>query len=174
MLYPPSRSCFGVLALLAAGPHSTAASLVAQTDMYATAVVDASGQLHIVTTDHRHIQPPKDSDQVGYGKVAISQDRLAVGWLALFPNCCTSYPIPLKLVVYRCGVVHTFAGTELPVWKWRFDSTSARVAFYQETVHGGVGGHYELRDVATEGLIAQYDPADSLAVPAWVLRLAPP
>ena len=51
-----------------------------------------------------------------------------------------------------------------------------QVAFEQETVHGGMGIHYELRDVATGNLIAAFDPApgyeansgaaaDSVAVP---------
>jgi hypothetical protein len=152
-----------------------AAPLAAQAaETYDTATVDPGGQLQIVTTDHRHIQPPKDPDQVGFDQAAISPDRRAVGWLALFPNCCTSYPIPLKLVVYRGGAVHAFVGTELPVWKWQFDSRSTKVVFYQETVHGGLGRHYELRDIATGGLIAQYDPSDSRPQPPWVVPLAVP
>jgi hypothetical protein len=152
-----------------------AAPLASQAaETYDTAFVDPSGQLTITTADHRHIQPLKDPDQVGFDKAAISPDRLAVGWLALFPNCCTSYPIPLKLVVYRGGTVHTFVGTELPVWEWQFDSTSTKVAFYQETVHGGLGGHYELRDIATGDLIAQYEASDSSPLPPWVAPLAVP
>jgi hypothetical protein len=72
-------------------------------ETYDTVLVDPSGDLHIVTREGRKIAPPKDSDQVGFDKAAISPDRLAIGWLALFPNCCTSYPIPLKLVVYSSG-----------------------------------------------------------------------
>ncbi len=101
-----------------------AAPLASQTpETYDTAMVDASGRSHIRTTDRRQIHPPKDPDQVGFDKAAISSDRLAVGWLALFPNCCTSYPIPLKLVVYVSGRVHTFVGTGLPVWRWGSDCT---------------------------------------------------
>jgi hypothetical protein len=151
------------------------ASLAAQaTGRFDTVFVDASGQLHIATTDHRYMQPPKDSDQVGFDKAAISPDRRSAGWLALFPNCCTSYPVPLKLVVYHDGAVRAFMGTELPVWRWRFDSTSTRVAFYQETVHGGFGAHYELRDIVTGDLIAQYDPSDSIPTPAWAVPLTVP
>lgn len=161
------------IAALALPPF--AAPLAGQApETYDTAMVDASGHLHIVTTDRRQIQPPKDPDQVGFDKAAISPDRLAVGWLALFPNCCTSYPIPLKLVVYVSGRVHTFVGTGLPVWKWRFDSTSKQVAFYQETVHGGMGGHYEVRDIATGRLVAQYEPHDSGPPPPWVAPVAVP
>jgi hypothetical protein len=143
-------------------------------ETYDTAMVDPSGHLHIRTTDRRAIQAPQDPEQVGFDQIAISPDRHAVGWLALFPNCCTSYPIPLKLVVCLSGRMHTFVGTGLPVWKWRFDSTSQRVAFYQETVHGGLGEHYELRDIATGRLVAQYEPLDSGPPPPWVRPLADP
>jgi len=153
----------GLTLLLLAAPLASQAP-----ETYDTAMVDASGQLHIRTTDRRQIHPPHDPDQVGFDKAAFSSDRLAVGWLALFPNCCTSYPIPLKLVLYVSGRVHTFVGTGLPVWRWGFDSTSHQVAFYQESVHGGTGGHYELRDIATERLVAQYEPLDSGPPPSWV------
>jgi hypothetical protein len=160
-------SIAGLSLLPLAGPIASQAP-----ETYDSAMVDASGQLHIRTTDRRQIHPPNDPDQVGFDKAAISPDRLAVGWLALFPNCCTSYPIPLKLVVLVSGRVHTFVGTGLPVWKWRFDSTSQQVAFYQETVHGGMGGHYELRDIATERLVAQYELSDSGPPPPWVRPVA--
>jgi hypothetical protein len=143
-------------------------------ETYDTVLVDPSGDLHIVTRDGRQIAPSKDSDQVGFDQAAISPDRLAVGWLALFPNCCTSYPIPLKLVVYSSGRVYTFVGTGLPVWRWRFDSTNTQVVFYQETVHGGMGGHYELRDITTGRLVAQYEPHDAGTPPPWVRPVSVP
>jgi hypothetical protein len=51
----------------------------------------------IVTTAGRTIEPIKDSEQVGFAKPQISPDGGAVGWLAEYPNCRTSYPVPLKL-----------------------------------------------------------------------------
>jgi len=53
------------------------------------------------------------------------------------------------------------------------------MAFEQETVHGGMGIHYELRDVATGRLMAQYDPPEARegaptpeqATPVWVADL---
>jgi hypothetical protein len=53
------------------------------------------------------------------------------------------------------------------------------VAFRQETVHGGLGVHYELRDVVTGLLVASYDPPvgpDNVRVapenvPEWVAEL---
>src|SRR5437899_5609528 len=84
-------------ALLAAAMPCSAA------DKYTAASVDDSGRLHIQTSDGRSIILPKERDQEGFDRIAISPDGHAVGWVELYPNCCTSYPIPLKLAVYMNG-----------------------------------------------------------------------
>lgn len=146
----------------------------ASPETYARAEVDASGQLRIVTGDGRTLAPRMENGQVGIDRVVVSPDGRAVGWLALFPNCCTSYPIPLKLVVRVDGRVRAFVGS-LPVWRWAFQAGGARVAFEQETVHGGGGIHYELRDLASGRLIETYEPAPAAGapsqVPEWVAQL---
>jgi hypothetical protein len=147
---------------------------------YLRATVDPDGQLRIVTTAGRTIAPIKDSEQVGFAKPQISPDGGAVGWLAEYPNCCTSYPVPLKLqVMHADGRIRTFTGRGLPIWRWGFLPSGKQLAFQQETVHGGLGIHYELRDVASGRLIAEYDPAagpdsqplPSQSVPRWVAEL---
>ncbi len=161
------------LLLLASSRSSFAA------DRYVQASIDQAGQLRISTKNGRKIVPKKDAEQVGFDKPAISEDGRAVGWVALYPFCCTSYPIPLKLMVLSNGRVRTFTGSGLPVWRWSFQRGGKRVAFEEETVHGGLGIHYELRDIATGHLIAEYDPAvgpdnQPLAiqnVPMWVEEL---
>ena len=148
-------------------------------ERYARASVDSAGQVRIVTRDGRAIVPVKRPDQVEFARVAISPDGRRVGWLALYPNCCTSYPIPLELVVYTNGKVHIFRGSEQAVWRWCFMAGSKQVAFEQETVHGGFGVHYELRDVASGRLIAEFDPEvgpdqqvlANQKVPGWVAEL---
>jgi hypothetical protein len=125
----------------------------------------------------------KDSSgkQIEFDDVAISPDRRVVGWLALYANCCTSYPIPLALVLYSNGKTRVLTGRGLPVWQWRFLANGTRVAFEQETVHGGIGVHFELRDVVTGRLIDEYDPpsdssADAAATPPeppiWVTEMS--
>ena len=60
-----------------------------------------------------------------------------------------------------------------------FRAAGTQVAFRQETVHGGLGVHYELRDVASGRLVASYDPpvgpdnlpAPAQTVPEWVIEL---
>jgi hypothetical protein len=154
-------------------------SLVLAADIYVSAVVDDQGVLRILTKGGREIVPMKEPEQVGFSKPQISEDGRVVGWLAEFPNCCTSYPIPLKLVIYSNDRRHTLTGIGLAVSRWAFQAGGKRVAFEQETVHGGLGVHYELRDVATGRLIAEYGPkmgADNQAlpdqhVPKWVQQL---
>ena len=134
--------------------------------------------LRIERAKGRAVVLRKDGEQVGFDKLAISKDGRSVGWLALYPNCCTSYPIPLKLRVCSRGHVRTFEG-DLPIWRWKFTGDGRQVSFEQETVHGGLGIHYELREVATGRLIAQYDPPPgtegepppSQGAPPWVAEL---
>ena len=160
-------------AILAAASPGLAA------ERYIKASVDSEGALRILTSDGRAIVPPKEPEQVGFDDVAISPDGSAVGWVALFPNCCTSYPIPLKLVIYSNGKARTFTGTGLPVWRWHFTGSSRQVAFAQETVHGGLGVHYELRDIGTGRKVAEWNPTigqdnqplENQKLPSWASGL---
>jgi hypothetical protein len=151
------------------------AGVSAATDIYVETVVDPSGQLRITTKHRKEIVPKKDVDQVSFEKVQISPDGRAVGWLALFPNCCSSNPIPLKLVILMNGERCTFGGNGRPIWKWCFWEEGKKVALEQETEHGGLGVHYELRDIATGELSDQYDPDSKPDVvtkpPRWVVVL---
>ena len=141
-------------------------------DTYLGARWDADAVL-VTMRDHRQLVVAKDAEQVGLEQAAVSSDQSAVGWLATYPNCCTSYPIPLKLVIYARGKVRTFSGNGLPVWRWCFDATGKQLAFEQETVHGGIGVHYELRDVASGRLLAEYNPDPDVPgePPRWVAEL---
>jgi hypothetical protein len=145
------------------------------TDTYVSTMIDSSGQLHITTKRKREIVPKMESDQAGFSDVKISPDMKAVGWLALFPNCCTSYPIAMKLLVLSNDQQHTFEGTGLPISRWCFWAEGKQVAFEQETVHGGMGVHYELRNIEAGDLADKYDPdANPTGVtkpPKWVVIL---
>jgi hypothetical protein len=148
-------------------------------DRYMNASVDQGGALRIVTGDGRVIVLPKEPEQVDCDLVAISSDGRSVGWLARYPNGSTSYPIPLKLVVYSGSKLRTYAGNELPVWRWHFTAGGKQIAFEQETVHGGRGVHYELREVASGRLLAEYSPIagpddqpdPNQRTPKWVSEL---
>jgi hypothetical protein len=149
-------------------------------EVYIQASVDKNGQLHIKTSNSRNIFIQKDSAQVGFDDIVISDDGQNIGWLALYNNVATSYPIPLELKIYASGKIHKFTGIGLPIWRWHFTADGKQVAFEQETVHGGWGIHYELREIATERLIEMYEPeygpnnqllGIQKNVPKWVVEL---
>ena len=153
---------------------------VKKLEIYIQASVNDSGQLCIVTRGGRKIITEKDTEQVGFEKIVISEDGHSVGWLADYPNITTSYPIPLALIIYSDGILHEFRGNELAIWKWQFYSDSKQVAYKQATVHGNWGIYYELRDITTERMVDSYDPEygpDNRVleiqhnVPEWVKEL---
>ena len=81
----------------------------------------------------------------------------------------------MKLVVLSSDQQHTFVGTGLPISRWCFWGEGRQVAFEQETVHGGMGVHYELRNIEAGDLADKYDPdANPTGVtkpPKWVVIL---
>lgn len=174
-----ARSIMFIVACL-----STAVCSSAQ-ERYVRTNVEKNGEIQIVTATGRVIVPAPEPEiefigkPVGVEDARIAPDQLAVGWLALFPNCCTSYPIPLVLVVYSGGIKRSYRGNGLPIWKWRFTAGGSQVVFRQETVHGGLGVHYELRVVRDGDLIAEYTPEvgpgnhplPGQRVPDWVASL---
>ena len=145
-------------------------------ETYRRADIDTLGQLRIITVDGRHIDPRKDGDQVAFDQVTVSADHRSVGWVALYPNCCTSYPIPLKLIVLTDGRTRTLAGNGLPVWRWSFFADGKRIAFRQAPIHGEDHSHFELRDLRTGRLVDRFD-SDSASLreaPVWARVLKPP
>lgn len=150
------RAAAVVVSLLATLWATTAAE--ATDRRYVRAAVDHAGHLRIVDSRKRTTIVKKERDQVGFDQIRIAKGGRAVGWLALFPNCCTSYPIPLELVVESGGRRRHFTGIGMPVFQWRFMNGGARVAFQQETVHGGFSIHYEMRDVGSGRLLGQWEP----------------
>jgi hypothetical protein len=126
-------------------------------ETYRSASIDAAGHLVIITANRRAVIVPKDGDQSSFAEPVLSPDRTAVGAQAEFPNCCTSYDIPLQLVIYARGKVHRFTGVGLPIFQWHFADDGRRVAFGQEPVHFGCSIHYELRDIDSERLIDSMD-----------------
>src|SRR4051794_28826060 len=66
---------------------------------FARITIDSRHQLRIIRADRHVIVPPLDSDQVAFEQPALSHDRRIAGWVASFKNCCTTYPLPLELVL---------------------------------------------------------------------------
>jgi hypothetical protein len=134
----------------------------------------------ITTSEHAKIVVTKESKQASFSHPVLSPDRTAVGAQAMFPNCCTSYDIPLQLVVYARGKVHRFSGVGLPVFQWHFADDGSQVAYSQETVHSACRVHFELRDVDSERLLDSADIPQpcgekpeprAVRIPGWVTAL---
>ena len=136
-----------------------------------------TSRVHIFLSDGKEIQPPMLKEQISVSSPQISKDGVAVGWLADYENCCTSYPLSLGLILYRPGKSNcVFAGDGRAIFDWRFLASGKQVVFYQDFPHGTSYAHYELHDVATCRLLDHYDngdndPDDSSKSPAWVNEL---
>jgi hypothetical protein len=114
--------------------------------------------LAITTSDGQEFEAQRVPEQVGFDSPLISADGKQVGWLALFPNCCASYPISLKLVVLtESRQLHSFEGTNFSIFAWRFSGNSQSVAYSQGVLHGSNFRHFELRSIADSKLLAEYD-----------------
>jgi len=157
----------------------------ASPETYESVDIDADGNLRILTSEQRTVIVPKGGSpkagesfggQTGFEKAVLSDDRRAVGAQAMFENCCTSYSIPLQLVVYSGGKTHRFEGG-LAIFDWHFADGGRRVVFSQQTVHFACSVHWELRDIASERLLDTADIPEACGqisdppkanVPKWV------
>jgi hypothetical protein len=152
-----------------AGLALAAATHLLGAEAYRDAKWSAQG-VEVTTADGATVIVEKDKDQVDIEKVQTGDGGAAIGWLALYLNCCTSYPIPLSLVVLSGGKVRPIRN-ELPIWYWAFRNGAREVCYEQETVHGGFGIRYERRDVVSGELLERYEPAAGRRKPAWVIAL---
>jgi hypothetical protein len=73
--------------------------------------------------------------QVGCGGISVAEDKRTVGWSVLVENCCTSYPIPTAVALYRNGK-KTLIPSDQMIWQWHFLDRGNRVAVLSGPVHG--------------------------------------
>jgi len=131
------------------------------------AYIDNNGNVHVVDGDGIDTKPPKEKGQASSDSIIVADDKQTVGWLAQFPNCCTSYPIALTLVIWRDGaIVHRF-GDGLLIADWHFVDGGKQVAFYSNTVHGDFAPHYELRDMKSGRLLGKWHGELTKDAPKW-------
>lgn len=132
--------------------------------------VDDQGRVHVVVSG-ADILPPVEKDQVQASAPKVAEDGQTGGWLVQSDTCCTSYPIPLTLVLYRGGkIIHRILPGQ-SIWDWGFRDAGRRVAFYVGPLHGDFIPHFELHDVQSGRLLAEWDGHISEPHPAWVTGL---
>jgi hypothetical protein len=120
-----------------------------------------TGPLHIIYDDGSEVVktlPPLKANtfnSVGFSEVQLAADRQTLGWTIDVENCCTSYSIPVSVVVLRHKqVFHTFSQGQM-VWSWMFVQGGGRLAVVFGPVHGPEVGDYRLYDVNTGRLISE-------------------
>ena len=135
------------------------------------AYVDDKGQVHIAEEGGKDVIVPREKGQVGSSELKIADDKRTVGWEAANENCCTSYPIPLSVVIWRDGKVRQKLGDGLMIYDWRFWEGGKQAAFCSGTVHGDSGGHCELHDVENGKTLQTMDGHLNDDSPKWARGL---
>jgi hypothetical protein len=162
---------------IAQSPRSSARPSKLDVERYSAASIDANGNLQITTTDGKSITVPKEGKQTAIAEPFVSTDRAAVGATGQYENCCTSYDIPLQLIIYSGGRVHRYSGAlGLAIFEWHFVEGGRRVAFGAQTVHFGCAVYWRLVDIRTDRLVdevaipepcSQVPDPKPVRVPAW-------
>ena len=90
-----------------------------------------------------HITFPGKSEQlirtrkghVGCEHLIVADDGKTIAWSALVKNCCTSYPIPTSVIVYRNQKQSIISPGQM-IWDWHFIDKGDRLAILSGPVHG--------------------------------------
>src|SRR5271167_3479994 len=131
--------------------HSQDATAIAKAyiaDADGPIVTHDAGVVHVVDGSGKDIVPPKEKDQIACSDPKISADKQTAGWLVDYENCCTSYPIPLTLVLYRNGrVVQRIAPGQM-IYAWHFWKND-EVAVSDGPTHNPSGPQIRLYDIRT-------------------------
>ncbi|HEY9024861.1 MAG TPA: hypothetical protein VIP05_11220 [Burkholderiaceae bacterium] len=125
-----------------------------------------------IERDGRHLQAPRtEPGQEGFEQVRVSPDGRTVGWVARMPNCCTSYPVPLVLVLFRDGRVIRRFDEAPPIWHWAFSHDGREVVTQQAVTHGPEYFHFARRRISDGRTLAEFDCNQDEPVhaprPAW-------
>ena len=128
-------------------------------------------QVHVSQREGEEFVAPVELEQVDLSLPRVADDHRTAGWLADFDNCCTSYPIPLMLVIYRDGRVIQHFRPGQSIWDWQFLKAGKQVAFWIGPTHGTYTPHFELHDIRSGRLLAQWDGHMKDKHPVWVSGL---
>ena len=175
-LLTPLRFSVGCVLVLA----NLFISARAQDGTVARAYVGKDGLVHVVLAagGETVAAPEKYPEKGGLPLQAsvdnpiIAADGRTVGWIVNFDNCCTSYPIPLILAVYRDGrVIQRLTPSDYPpmILDWHFVAGGKQIAISTGPLHGDDSSWaFELYAVATGRLIQRWDGNSRGPDPAWV------
>jgi len=149
----------------------TASTQTSESNIANKAFLDKEGNVHIVLNNGKEIQPSKLKGQFENSEPVIAEDRKTVAWMAYFENCCTSYNIPMTLIVFRSGKIIRQFKPGLMIANWKFEESGRKIGIYTNTVHGDFGPTYDLYETMTgKHLKHIVGPVDENS-PQWVKRL---
>jgi hypothetical protein len=137
---------------------------------------DTVETLSIRLANGRSIPAPfTDVEQQGFSRAAVSSDGRYVGWTAMFGNCCTSYPLPLSLVVHDGEKVVLLIRREdgPSIFKWRFSRDSRYVVYERTLPHGWSPTWYTRVRLADGVVVNRFEcdpPEDPEQPPKRVIR----
>ena len=143
---------------------------VAPPTVTSATAVSSTGAVQISYSDGKEVSAPKLKDQVSFGRPLVARDKRTVGWLAMFSACCTSYPIPLTLVLYRDGKIIASISPGRSIFHWVFLSQGNRIACSTDILHGGtdLSVDYWLYEVSSGKLLASWSLREAKEQPEWV------
>lgn len=118
------------------------------------------GEVLITRCDGAMVRPPMLENQTGVDKLLVSPDHKTAGWAVLEKNCCTSYDIPTRLVVYYQEKFMTLMPPHSPqmIWDWEF-KRGAEIVMRSGPTHGNMCVN-SVHDVHTGKKVREKDCVD--------------
>jgi hypothetical protein len=135
-------------------------------------VDDADGRVHIVARAGKDTVMPREKDQVRCDSPQVAEDGQTAAWLIDYENCCTSYPIPLTLAIYRSGRIVRRIRPGLMIFDWSFVDGARKIALSSGTVHGMTFRSLSLYDVRTGRRRDQWKGSFEETPPLWARGLS--
>ena len=154
-----------LLAALAVGSGAGAAS-----PTLGKVYAGPDGLAHVASPDGSDAALAKEPGQVSVTDPRLSDDRRIAGWLVEERNCCTSYPIALRLAVYSAGHKQIISDGQM-IYDWTFVDGGREVALSTGVVHGATGRTLSLYDARSGRRLARWTGGVAAQPPAWAAGL---
>jgi hypothetical protein len=153
----------------------TATLLIAQAARapLSTVYIGRDGLAHVVDAEGKDIIFPKEQGQVAADSENLSTDKQSAGWLIEEDNCCTSYPIPTSLLVFRNGKKHRL-GTGQMIYDWCFIKRGKEVALSSGPVHNPDGQDVLRFDTESGKLLQEWNGGLEDSRPDWAACIGQP
>ncbi len=165
------KGCVNLALLLSIGHWVSAQSKALRSQVVQRAYADSNGRVHVVGGSGREVVLAKEKGQESVEAPVVADDNRTIGWQVNFPNCCTSYPIPLSLVIYRNGRILHRLGNGMGVFQWRFLKGGEQVAYYTDTLHFNLAPKCTLVDVGSGKTLEIWERGDG-DLPPWAAMFA--